>query len=164
MTRLSKLSRSLHGRVAIVTGAGSGMGRATAHLLGDEGAKVAVVDVNRDGVDRVAGELAAAGYPAKGYVADLSDPAQIEALVPQVRADLGPIDIVVNNAGVSIPTTLTAQGWEDAWALTFEVNLTAQARLIRACHEDLTRAELAADGGGRVVNIASTEEIGRAHV
>ena len=56
MTRLSKLSRSLHGRVAIVTGAGSGMGRATAHLLGDEGAKVAVVDVNRDGVDRVAGD------------------------------------------------------------------------------------------------------------
>jgi 3-oxoacyl-[acyl-carrier protein] reductase len=160
MTRLSKLSRSLHGRVAIVTGAASGMGRATAHLLGDEGAKVAVVDVNREGVDRVAGELTAAGYPAKGYVADLSDPAQIEALVPQVRADLGPIDIVVNNAGVSIPTTLTAQGWEDAWALTFEVNLTAQARLIRACHDDLVRADLAADGGGRIVNIASTEGLG----
>ena len=50
MTRLSKLSRSLAGRTAIVTGAGSGMGRATAHLLGDEGAKVAVVDVNADTV------------------------------------------------------------------------------------------------------------------
>ncbi len=160
MTRLSKLSRSLAGRTAIVTGAGSGMGRATAHLLGDEGAKVAVVDVNADTVAQVTAELTGAGYDARGYVTDLSDATQIEALVPKVRADLGPIDIVVNNAGVSVPTRLTDTGWEDAWAFTFEVNLTAQARLIRACHDDLVRPELASDGGGRIVNIASTEGLG----
>lgn len=160
MTRLSKLSRSLGGRVAIVTGAGSGMGRATAHLLADEGAKVAVVDVNAAGVQQVTDELTGAGYPAKGYVVDMADAAQIEALVPKVRADLGPVDIVINNAGVSVPTELTSAGWEDAWAFTFDVNLTAQARLIRACHADLVRPELAADGGGRIVNIASTEGLG----
>ncbi len=160
MTRLSKLSRSLGGRVAIVTGAGSGMGRATAHLLADEGAKVAVVDVNAAGVQQVTDELTGAGYPAKGYVVDMADAAQIEALVPKVRADLGPVDIVINNAGVSVPTELTSAGWEDAWAFTFDVNLTAQARLIRACHEDLIRPELAAEGGGRIVNIASTEGLG----
>lgn len=160
MSRLSKLSRSLHGRTAIVTGAGSGMGRATAHLLADEGAKVAVVDVNAAGVQQVVEELTGAGYPAKGYVVDLADAAQIEALVPQVRTDLGPIDILINNAGVSVPADLTSAGWEDSWAFTFEVNLTAQARLVRACHADLVRPELAAEGGGRIVNIASTEGLG----
>lgn len=160
MTRLSKLSRSLHGRVAVVTGAGSGMGRATAHLLGDEGAKVAVVDVNAEGVAAVAAELTGAGYQAAGYVADLADAAQIAALVPRIRAELGPIDILINNAGVSVPVGLTDQGWEDAWAFTFDVNLTAQARLIRACHDDLVRSELAEHGGGRIVNIASTEGLG----
>ncbi len=160
MTRLSKLSRSLQGRVAIVTGAGSGMGRATAQVLADEGAKVAVVDVNAAAVDAVAAELAGAGYPAKGYVVDLADPAQIEALIPKVRADLGPIDILVNNAGVSVPSALTDAGLEDAWQFTFDVNLTAQARMVRACHDDLVRVSLAAEGGGRIVNIASTEGLG----
>jgi 3-oxoacyl-[acyl-carrier protein] reductase len=56
---------------------------------------------------------------------------------------------------MSWPVELTDDGWEDAWALTFEVNLTAQARLIRACHDDLVR-----NGEGRVVNIASTEGLG----
>ncbi len=160
MTRLSKLSRSLVGRTAIVTGAASGMGRATAHLLADEGARVAVVDVNVEGVDKVTAELTGAGYQACGYVVDLSAAAQIESLVPRIRAELGPIDIVINNAGVSVPSRLTDAAWEDAWAFTFEVNLTAQARLIRACHEDLIRADLSSRGGGRIVNIASTEGLG----
>lgn len=160
MPRLSKLSRSVAGRVAIVTGAASGMGRATAHLLADEGARVAVVDVVADGVERVRKEIVDAGGTAIGVVADLAQHDQIPAIVDRVRADLGPIDILVNNAGVSVPAELTSAGWEDAWAFTFEVNLTAQARLIRACHDDLVRAELAATGGGRIVNIASTEGLG----
>lgn len=160
MTRLSKLSRSLDSRVAIVTGAGSGMGRATAHLLADEGARVAVVDVNPEAVAAVTAELVGAGYRAEGYVVDLADAAQIQALVPKVRAALGPVDILINNAGVSVPVALTDAGWEDAWILTMDVNLTAQARLVRACHDDLVRPELAAVGGGRIVNIASTEGLG----
>ncbi len=160
MTRLSKLSRSLDSRVAIVTGAGSGMGRATAHLLADEGARVAVVDVNPEAVAAVTAELVGAGYRAEGYVVDLADAAQIQALVPKVRAALGPVDILINNAGVSVPVALTDAAWEDAWILTMDVNLTAQARLVRACHDDLVRPELAAVGGGRIVNIASTEGLG----
>lgn len=160
MARLTKLSRSVAGRTAVVTGAASGMGRATAHLLADEGARVAVVDVNAAGVATVAGEITAAGGTAVGYVLDLSRHDDIVPTVQRIRTDLGPIDIVVNNAGVSIPASLTSSGWEDSWAFTFEVNLTAQARLIRACHDDLVRSELAADGGGRIVNIASTEGLG----
>jgi 3-oxoacyl-[acyl-carrier protein] reductase len=160
MPRLSKLSRSIAGRVAVVTGAASGMGRATSHLLADEGAKVAVVDVVGDGVKHVVDEIVGAGGTAAGYVLDLAQHDQIVPTVARIRADLGPIDILVNNAGVSVPADLTSDGWEDSWAFTFEVNLTAQARMIRACHDDLVRAELAAAGGGRIVNIASTEGLG----
>jgi 3-oxoacyl-[acyl-carrier protein] reductase len=155
MARLTKLSRSIAGRVAVVTGAASGMGRATAHLFADEGAKVAVVDRVAEGVDAVTAEITGAGGIARGYVLDVSEASAIPATVARIRADLGPIDILVNNAGVSVPTPLVGEEWEDAWALTFEVNLTAQARLIRACHEDLVR-----QGDGRIVNIASTEGLG----
>ncbi|MDH4146979.1 MAG: SDR family oxidoreductase [Acidimicrobiia bacterium] len=131
------------------------MGRATSHLFADEGARVAVVDRVAEGVEAVTSEITAAGGEARGYVLDVSDPAAIEATVAAIRADLGPIDILVNNAGVSIPAAIDAADWEDSWALTFEVNLTAQARLVRACHHDLIR-----NGDGRIVNIASTEGLG----
>jgi 3-oxoacyl-[acyl-carrier protein] reductase len=160
MARLTKLDRSVAGRVALVTGAGSGMGRATAFLLVDEGAKVAIVDRSAEGVASVVDEITAAGGTAKGYVVDLAEADAIPTLVDSIRADLGPVDILINNAGMSWPADLTADNWEDSWHLSFEVNVGAQARLVRACHDDLVRADLAARGGGRVVNIASTEGLG----
>ena len=143
------------GRVAIVTGAASGMGRATAHLLADEGAHVAVTDVHREGVDAVVGEITAAGGTAVGWALDLRRPEEIDVVVADVVDRLGPVDILVNNAGVSLGTPIADEGWEDAWAATFAVNLTAQARMVRACLPWLLR-----DGEGRVVNIASTEGLG----
>ena len=153
--RLSQLSRSIAGRVAIVTGAASGMGRATAHLFADEGASVAVVDRTQEGVDAVVAEIASVGARAIGVVADLREPAGIAALVHTVTEGLGPIDILVNNAGVSIPSPIDHEGWGDAWRVTFAVNLDAHALLIRTCLADLAR-----NGEGRVVNIASTEGLG----
>jgi 3-oxoacyl-[acyl-carrier protein] reductase len=102
VARLSKLSRSIEGRVAVVTGAASGMGRATAHLFGDEGAYVAVVDRSREGVADVVDELRAEGLRADGFTCDVSDSAQIDRCVAAVTERLGPIDILVNNAGVSM--------------------------------------------------------------
>jgi citronellol/citronellal dehydrogenase len=106
--RLSKLSRSIAGKSAIVTGAASGMGRATAHLFADEGARVAVVDLGADRVQAVVDEIASAGGEAAGFVTDVSDPAQLHRLVDDVVARFGGIDILVNNASaISLTGTLS---------------------------------------------------------
>lgn len=155
MGPLNMLSRSIQGKVAIVTGAASGMGRATAHLFSDEGATVAVCDINADGVEQVVNEIRKSGGSANGYVIDLQERDAAFRLVEQVQSDLGPIDILVNNAGVSIGAPIDSPDFEDIWDTTFAVNLDAQMRLIRACLDDLRR-----DQEGRIVNISSTEGLG----
>jgi 3-oxoacyl-[acyl-carrier protein] reductase len=155
MTRLTNLSRSISGKTALITGAASGMGRATAFLFADEGATVAVADRNGDGAADVAGTIDEAGGRASAWPVDLADGQAITALVRDVVAEHGTIDILVNNAGVSMLAPIEAPDYEDAWATTMAVNLTAHARLIRACLPHLR------DGGeGRVINIASTEGLG----
>ncbi len=142
-------------KVVVVTGAASGMGRAIAHLFADEGARVAVTDRDARGVDAVAGEIVAAGAFATGWTLDVSDPAAITRVVGEVALQIGPVDILVNDAGVSIPVEIGSDDFEAAWATTLAVNLTAQARMVRACLPYLER-----DRAGRVVNIASTEGLG----
>ena len=143
------------GRTALVTGAASGMGRATAQLFADEGARVAVCDRDAAGVERVVAEIARAGGSAAGFPADVSEPAQITALVRAVRERLGPIDILVNNAGIVLPAPIDAGDYPAHWERTIAVNLRAHVDLIRACLDQLTR-----NGDGRIVNIASTEGLG----
>ncbi|HEX6420450.1 MAG TPA: SDR family NAD(P)-dependent oxidoreductase [Acidimicrobiales bacterium] len=160
MSRLTQLERSIAGRVAVVTGAASGMGRATAHLLADEGAAVAVVDRAADGVDAVVGEITGAGGRAEGWALDVADAAAVRRAVAEVVERVGPPDILVNNAGVSLPAPVDADGYEQAWDTTLAVNLTAYAGFVRACLPHLRRA-----GQGRIVNVASTEGLGAtAHI
>ena len=156
MARLSKLSRSIAGKAALITGAASGMGRATAHLFADEGARVAVTDQNAEGVEMVVKEIQSAGGDALGIVLDLRQPGRIEEVVTEVASAFGGLDILVNNAGVSVGLPVDNPDYEKAWAFTFEVNLTAQVRMVRAC---LPYLKGSADGG-RIVNIASTEGLG----
>jgi 3-oxoacyl-[acyl-carrier protein] reductase len=155
MPRLTKLSRSIAGRTALITGAASGMGRATAHLFADEGARVAVVDRDAVGVKRVVDEITAAGGTAAGFVADLADRAACEALAEDVRRRLGEIDILVNNAGVAVLAPIGAPDYAEHWQRTLAVNLEAPVHLIRSCLEQLAR-----EGAGRIVNVASTEGLG----
>ncbi len=149
------LSRSIEGNVAIVTGAASGMGRATAHLLADERARVAVADRNAGGVGVVADEITEAGGAAAAWELDVADPQAIGRFVASVVERFGGIDILINNAGVSIPAAIGADHWDQAWATTLAVNLAGEARMARAC-----LPHLLASGGGRIVNIASTEGLG----
>jgi 3-oxoacyl-[acyl-carrier protein] reductase len=156
MARLSQLSRSIVGKSAIVTGAASGMGRATAHLLADEGANVAVVDIGDERVRVVVDEIIAAGGTAIGIASDITDAAALDALVAEVVASFGGIDILVNNAGVSLVTSAFSEADEfnTGWDRTLAVNLSAQVQLIRRA-----LPHLKASGAGRVVNVASTEAI-----
>jgi 3-oxoacyl-[acyl-carrier protein] reductase len=155
--RLSNLSRSIADKVAIVTGAASGMGRATAFLFADEGARVAVVDIGADRVNAVVEAIVDAGGEAHGWVCDVSDATQIHQMVAEVAERFGGVDILVNNAGISMRAGAEAEEseFEEAWDRTVAVNLTAHARLIRAALPHL----LQSSQGGRVVNIASTEAI-----
>ena len=155
MSRLTHLSRSIAGRTAIVTGAASGIGRATARLFADEGARVAALDVNGDGVTTLAEEIAGAGGVAAGWCVDVADAASMAGVVEEVRTRFGPIDILVNNAGVGAGGPIEADDYEAQWDRALRVNLTAQMQLIRLCLPDLER-----EGQGRIVNIASTEALG----
>lgn len=158
MPRLSQLSRSVADRVVLVTGAASGMGRATAHLFADEGARVAVTDLDQDAVDRVVEEIRGAGGRASGWTLDVTDGSRICEVVGEIASALGEIDILVNNAGIAIGVSLEGANDEDyeaSWSRTFDVLLTAQVRLVRACLPHLMRR-----GEGRIINIASTEGIG----
>jgi 3-oxoacyl-[acyl-carrier protein] reductase len=156
--RLTALSRSIVGRVAIVTGAASGMGRATAHLLADEGARVVVADLGADSVAVVVDEIRAVHGDdrAIGLSCDVGDPASLRSLVEASVGWSGQLDIVVNNAGVSLATSAFGDDaeFEDNWARTLDVNLTAHARLVR-----IALPHLMASDAARVVNIASTESI-----
>jgi 3-oxoacyl-[acyl-carrier protein] reductase len=155
MGRLSKLERGVAGKIALVTGAASGIGRATARLFADEGMRVAVVDRDGEGARRVAEEIENAGGTAVSWELDLQDAARMPEVVGEVVARFSGLDILVNNAGVSLLQPAGGDDYEAAWETTLAVNLTAQQRMIRAALPQLTR-----EGEGRIVNIASTEGLG----
>ena len=156
---LTSLSRSIRGEVAIVTGAASGMGRATAHLFGDEGARVALIDINEEALRDVVKELTDAGCDAKGWTLDLSDGDAIAPVIGEIGEHFGQIDILVNNAGISMPSSINGDGYLAAWEKTHAVLLTAHVLTIRAALPFLRTSP-----HGRIVNIASTEGLGATKV
>ena len=153
MTIAPDRSRSVAGRVAIVTGAASGMGRATALLLASEGARVAVTDLDLAACEGVTAE---AGANARAFALDVSDGDAIKRVVADVAAAFGGIDILINNAGVSSFCPLDAEDEYDAiWHRAIAVMLTAHQLMVRAALPWLRRSD-----APRIVNIASTEGLG----
>ncbi len=157
VARLSQLSRSVAGRVVLITGAASGMGRATAHLFADEGARVAVTDLEQAKVDIVVEEIHGVGGEAAGWALDVADPVRIHEVVELVRSTLGEIDVLVNNAGIAIGASYeqSDEEYEPQWQRAMDVMLTSHQRMVRACLSQLQR-----NGEGRIINIASTEGLG----
>jgi 3-oxoacyl-[acyl-carrier protein] reductase len=131
-------------RVAIVTGGASGIGAATARLLQAEGVAVAVLD------------LAPADGP-HAHLVDVTDAAAVGRAVDRVRTALGPIDIVVNAAGMPSGGPLDGPDFDAVWRRTLEVNVDGAMHVVRACLPDLL-----ASASGRIVNVASTEALGAA--
>lgn len=139
------------GRVAIVTGAGSGIGRAIAVRLAEDGFHVVVLDLDKQAAETVAGELSGRGYPAvaSGGV-DVSDRAQVDAAVEQVRAEVGPPLVLVNNAGIpGFKEFLKIS--DEKWDRIMAVNLSGPFYFAQAVVPDMIEA-----GWGRIVNISSS--------
>jgi 3-oxoacyl-[acyl-carrier protein] reductase len=149
------LSRSLKSSIALITGAGSGMGRATAEVFAAEGAHVAVTDFNEAGARQTADAIMAQGGSAKAWALDVTDAARIRTVIAEVAAAWGGLDIVVNNAGISAFSPIDSQNYDEVWARALGVLLTAQQKVIRAALPHLRKSK-----APRIVNIASTEALG----
>jgi NAD(P)-dependent dehydrogenase (short-subunit alcohol dehydrogenase family) len=137
------------GRVVVVTGAASGLGRATAQVVADEGGHVAALDISKDSLERAVDEITAAGGRAVAFPSDVSDPESVAATMKEIVAELGPPRAVCNVAGIGkFAHTVDAQ-FED-WQRIIAVNLTGTFLMCQAALPHLL------ENGGNIVNVAST--------
>ncbi len=140
---------SLADRVALVTGAGRGVGAATARALARAGARVALVDPDGVGVNRTAEEIGLEGRDALPFQDDITDSFGFERLVDQVVDEWGRLDILVNNAGIARGAILEELS-DDDWSEVLEVNLRGAMLCTRA-----TVPHMLARGSGRILSAAS---------
>ncbi len=152
---IQQLSRSVAGRVTVVTGAASGMGRATAGVFAGEGAPLVLLDRSTDDLAAVVDRLRGDGADVWAAAVDLTERDDVEVAMEQARAEVGPIDILVNNAGISTIAAIDSPDLDREWERVMAVNLEAAATMIRLSVDDLRR-----NADGRIVNIASTEGLG----
>jgi len=149
------LSRSVRGLTVLITGAASGMGRATAELFAAEGAHVAATDVSEGAVRALADELKARGLSAEAWALDVADGAAIKRVTDAIAERFGGLDILVNNAGISAFSPIDSADYEAVWDRAISVLLTAHQRLVRAALPYLRKS-----ASPRIINIASTEALG----
>ncbi len=140
----------LEGKVAAVTGAGSGMGRAIALAFAREGAKVVAADINVDAAQETVNAIATASGDATAMRTDVSDPDQAQAMVDAAVERFGAIDILVNNAGV-IKIVPFLETTEADWDFMFDINCKG----ILWCSQAAARQMIAQGRGGKIINLAS---------
>ncbi|MFE2068679.1 SDR family oxidoreductase [Streptomyces sp. NPDC059467] len=141
---------SLQGRVAVVTGGARGIGRAVATVLAARGASVAVWDLNLEGAEKTASAIQEAGGTAIAVGGDAADAGAVAEAAARTRRELGPVAILVNNAGITAYQPFTSIA-EDAWDRMIGVNLKGPFLVTRELVPDMLEA-----GWGRIVNISSS--------
>jgi 2-hydroxycyclohexanecarboxyl-CoA dehydrogenase len=139
----------LDGRVALVTGAGSGIGRAVAHRLAEEGAIVAATDLNTDAAGETVATISAAGHRASGHGLDVTDTASVAAAIEAIRSLHGPVDILVNCAGWDVMQPFV-DNTPDFWAKIIDINLKGPIHCARAVLDDMIERR-----SGKIVSIGS---------
>jgi len=156
---LSSLSRSVEGHVVLITGAGSGIGRATAHLFADHGSSVAVTDIDPQRVESVVEEISESGGKARGWELDVTDGTKIKTVTEDVSRwgseNNEVIDVLINNAGVSMPVAIGDPLMEEQWQSGIDILLSSHMRLIRESLPYLNNSS-----APRIINISSTEGVG----
>ncbi|MFF4122543.1 glucose 1-dehydrogenase [Microbispora rosea] len=142
------------GKFAVVTGAARGIGAAIARRLAAEGAAVACVDLTADRCASIVDEITVTGGRAVAFGCDVSDSAQVEALVPGVMAEFGRIDVLVNNAGLTRDNLLFRMSEED-WDKVVDVNLKSVFLVSRAVQKHMVEQR-----SGAIVNLSSRSALG----
>jgi NAD(P)-dependent dehydrogenase (short-subunit alcohol dehydrogenase family) len=135
--------------VAVVTGAAQGNGKAIARGLAQNGAKVAVCDIQLESAQKVAAEISSTGAVAKAFKVDVTSSASITALAETVERELGPTSILINNAGIIRRTPVDSATFEQDWHAVMAVNADGPMLMIRAFLSQLTATQ------GRIVNLGS---------
>jgi 3-oxoacyl-[acyl-carrier protein] reductase len=141
--------QSLTDQVAVVTGAGQGIGRAVATVLAQEGAAVAIADVERDRAEQTAADLRAAGHRASAHTVDVTDRAAVEAVANAVVAELGRIDILAAVAGI-YPSSLITDISSAEWGRVMDINVLGALHAMQACLPPMRER-----GYGRIVLMSS---------
>lgn len=139
----------LEGRVALVTGGGSGIGEAISRLFASEGAMMAVADIVKERADRVASEISAAGGRAAAFQVDVADTGSVSAMITAAASEIGPIDVLVNNAGLSFGDDIL-EIEPDVWDRNLNVVLRGPYLCSRAVLPGMIEQRR-----GSIVNIAS---------
>lgn len=137
-------------RVALVTGGARSLGKADAQVLAAEGCQVAIVDLNAEGAEETAKEIAAQGGMARSYECDIRDSGRVSDVVARIERDLGPVDICVNNAGMIYTIGQLKDLRDEDWELNLSVNLTGTMKVTRAVFPGMRERRW-----GRIVCMAS---------
>jgi 3-oxoacyl-[acyl-carrier protein] reductase len=145
----SRIATDLSGRVAIVTGAARGLGRAIAETLAGAGARIACVDVNAEMLAETVQAMKAAGLDAETFVCDVTDSARVNQVVEEVVAKLGSLEILVNNAGITRDGLLVRMN-DEQWDAVIRINLRGTFLFTRAVARPMMKGRR-----GRIINIAS---------
>jgi 2-hydroxycyclohexanecarboxyl-CoA dehydrogenase len=139
----------LQNKTVVITGGGGGIGGATCRKFAQEGAKVAVLDLNLEAAEKVAAEIRAAGGTAEAFKCDIADRASVDAAVAATQTKLGPIDVLVNNAGWDIFKPF-AKSDPSEWSKLIAINLTGALHMHHAILPGMVERRY-----GRIVNVAS---------